>query len=234
MKIQSAPLRIFSLALLALTYLLNPNTAMAQQPKTYLALGDSYTIGEAVPEADRWPVQLVTRLRADGVVISDPKIIATTGWTTAELQQGIGQANVSGTYDMVSLLIGVNNQYRGYDMAIYKKEFSQLLEQAIAFAAGNPSNVFVVSIPDYGVTPFAADRNLDPKKIARELDAYNQMASEIAGRRGIRYFEITEWSRRAATDSSLVASDGLHPSGKMYTNWVDTCYDWVFANLSTR
>lgn len=209
---------------------------LSQDEKTlsYLALGDSYTIGEAVDISERWPVQLVERLKANEISIEDPRIIATTGWTTAELQAGIQSSGIEQTYDMVSLLIGVNNQYRGYDIEIYRKEFRELLDSAITYAGGTNENVFVVSIPDYGVTPFAINRGLNSETIARELDAYNEMAESICNELGVAFFEITKWSRNAANDESLIASDGLHPSGKMYTNWVDTCYDWVYNNLATR
>lgn len=192
------------------------------RPLTFLALGDSYTIGESVPVEERWPVQLATQLNDDGTEIESPKIIATTGWTTAELQQAIAKeeqdSTVSPSYDLVSLLIGVNNQYRGYDFSIYEKEFEELLQKAIDFAGKDANKVFVVSIPDYGVTPFAASK--DPEKIAREIDQYNAKAEEIANKYGVAYINITPISREAATDSSLIASDGLHPSGKMYTSWV--------------
>jgi len=207
---------------------------MAQSSFSYLALGDSYTIGEAVAISDRWPVQLTARLRSQGISIADPTIVATTGWTTAELQAGISQAQLAARYDLVSLLIGVNNQYRGYDMAIYEKEFTELLDQAIRFAGGKAAHVFVISIPDYGVTAFAADKGLNPAKIATELDAYNALAEKIAKKKGVQFFEITNWSRKAALDSSLIAEDGLHPSGKMYANWVDTCFNWVRENLLSR
>jgi lysophospholipase L1-like esterase len=205
-----------------------------QKPFTYLALGDSYTIGEAVMAHDRWPVQLVARLRKEGLSLEDTQLVATTGWTTAELQEGIRKAGVNGTFDLVSLLIGVNNQYRGYDMAIYEREFTELLQQAIGFAGGKSANVFVVSIPDYGVTPFATEKGLDPAKIARELDEYNALAKRIAEVHGVSFFEITAHSRTAANDASLIASDGLHPSGKMYAHWVETCYSWVLKNLRSR
>jgi lysophospholipase L1-like esterase len=201
---------------------------------SFLALGDSYTIGEAVVVADRWPVQLVTRLRKEGIDVLDPQIIATTGWTTDELQSAINTEQPSSDNDLVSLLIGVNNQYRGYSISQYEKEFDELLSQAISFANGMTQNVFVISIPDYGVTPFAKERNLDADKIANELNAYNEMAKKIASSKGVQFFEITEWSRNAETDPSLVASDGLHPSGKMYENWVDTCFEWVLINLQGR
>ena len=207
---------------------------MDQSTLSFLALGDSYTIGEAVPENDRWPVQLVEKLKVAGISVADPEIIATTGWTTDELQKAIGETGDTKTYDLLSLLIGVNNQYRGYDLEVYKKEFKELLDQAIAFANEKPENVFVISIPDYGVTPFALEHNLNPEKIADELDQYNLEAQKIAQSKGVAFFDITEWSKGAKADPSLVTSDGLHPSGKMYANWVDTCYAWVYENLSCQ
>lgn len=204
---------------------------MAQDKIDYLALGDSYTIGEAVPEKDRWPVQLVERLRKEGIEINDPTIIATTGWTTDELQSALARVRLAGNYELVSLLIGVNNQYRGYPVDQYKKEFAELLDQAIALAGGDPDDVFVLSIPDYGVTPFSKEKGLNPAKIARELNQYNAIAKEIAVSQEVDFFEITEWSRRAKNDPSLIASDGLHPSGKMYKNWVDTCFKEVSKKL---
>lgn len=201
----------------------------------YLALGDSYTIGEAVDESERWPMQLVHRLHQDSIKIDTPLIIAKTGWTTDELQRGITLSDDLGeSFDLVSLLIGVNNQYRGYDEDQYEQEFKALLHQAIEFADGNPYHVFVVSIPDYGVTPFAADKGLDANKIAHELDSYNAIAQKIALLSDVKFFEITKESRLAATDSTLIASDGLHPSGKMYSNWVNTMYPFILDNLSSR
>lgn len=199
----------------------------------HLALGDSYTIGEAVDVDERWPVQLAKRLRDDSIKI-DPIIVATTGWTTDELQDGIVKADVEGPYDFVSLLIGVNNQYRGLPVDQYEREFKALLDQAIEFAAGNPYNVMVVSIPDYGFTPFAVKKMLDEEKIARELDNYNAIAEKIAKLRDVRFINITPGSRLAKDDPSLIASDGLHPSGKMYKMWVDQMYDHVYRNLSSR
>ncbi len=199
----------------------------------HLALGDSYTIGEAVNVDDRWPVQLAHRLRQDSIKI-DPVIVATTGWTTDELQSGIVKADVEGTFDFVTLLIGVNNQYRGYPIDQYEREFKSLLDQAIQFADGNPYHVMVVSIPDYGVTPFAKKKFLDEEKIARELDNYNAIAEKIAKLRDVKFINITPGSRLAKEDPSLIASDDLHPSGKMYKMWVDEMYEHVFNNLSSR
>lgn len=192
--------------------------AAADGALTYLALGDSYTIGESVAEPERWPVQLAKEMSDNGVSVALPKIIARTGWTTDELKAGIAGANVSQTYDLVSLLIGVNNQFRGRDVEQFRSEFVGLLNQAIGFARGKKEHVFVVSIPDWGVTPFAKGR--DQQKIAKEIDAYNAVCKAEAAKMGIKYFDITPISREAVTNSELVASDGLHPSGEMYRRWV--------------
>lgn len=190
---------------------------MTPSPR-FLALGDSYTIGESVAVADRWPNQLALRLRKSGIDIADPEIIAKTGWTTDELSLAIDAAKPHGPYALVTLLIGVNNQYRGRDAEQYRKEFAALLERAIAFAGGDPKRVVVVSIPDWGVTPFAAGR--DRTKIGREIDLFNAINREETKRAGARYADVTPGSRLAATDPTLVAPDGLHPSAKMYTSWV--------------
>lgn len=192
---------------------------------TYLALGDSYTIGESVDVSERWPVQLVKQLKDLEIPMSDPQIIATTGWTTDELLKGIEAAETKESYDLVSLLIGVNNQYRGYPIEQQKKEFEVLLKKAIQFANMDTARVFVVSIPDWGVTPFAEGR--DQERIAAEIDAYNQVNLRICENYGVKYFDITPISRKAAQDESLVALDGLHPSGKMYTEWVELIFPWV-------
>jgi acyl-CoA thioesterase-1 len=201
---------------------------------TYLALGDSYTIGESVDVAERYPVQIQHLVNLEAALsqkMSDPKIIATTGWTTDELQQGISEADLNGiTYDFVSLLIGVNNQYRGYPIDQYKKEFEELLESAVSFADTRTSNVLIISIPDYGVTPFGQEK--DPEKIARELDQYNSIAAEIAANHLVDFISITEISREALHDPSLVAGDQLHPSGLMYKRWVEELlYPWFLEKL---
>ena len=201
---------------------------------TFLALGDSYTIGEAVEESQRWPVQLVDQLAKDSIKNDTLKIIARTGWTTDELQSAIAGEELAPPYDLVSLLIGVNNQYRGYPIDQYKKEFKELLDSALTYAGGNANRVIVVSIPDYGVTPFAQRLNLDKDKIARELDRYNEIADSIASASNVNFFDITPYSRNAENDESLIASDGLHPSGRLYSNWVETVYSYVFAELSKK
>lgn len=184
----------------------------------FLALGDSYTIGEGVTEGERWPVQLVARLRAEGRNMDAPLIIARTGWTTDELAVGIDTAVPVGPYDLVSLLIGVNNQYRGWSAATYRQEFADLLARAIHFAGGEARRVVVLSIPDWGVTPFAQGR--DRAKIATEIDAFNAINRDEAARAGVGYVDVTAVSRQATTNPALMAHDGLHPSGQMYAAWV--------------
>jgi lysophospholipase L1-like esterase len=186
-------------------------------PITYLALGDSYTIGEQVTDQECFPVQTAALLRQQGYLVLDPQIIATTGWTTDELEAGITAAHITQIYDIVTLLIGVNNQYRGWSLTQYEAEFRDLLKKAIAFAGNNPSQVVVLSIPDWGVTPFAADRNR--KQIAQEIDAYNAANKAIAQQLKVPYLDITGFTREAAHDKELVAADGLHPSGKDYRRW---------------
>ncbi|MFY0606863.1 MAG: SGNH/GDSL hydrolase family protein [Cyclobacteriaceae bacterium] len=194
------------------------NQADSTQSINFLALGDSYTIGESVPQNERWPVLLAKALNENNILTNDPTIVAITGWTTDELQRGIANAALADSYDLVSLLIGVNNQYRGYPIAQYETEFTVLIDKAIAFAGGS-KGTFVVSIPDYGVTPFGQTK--DPETIGRELDEYNAMAKEIAEAKGVLFIDITPISREALTDPTLVAGDGLHPSGKMYLEWVE-------------
>lgn len=189
------------------------------EKKRYLALGDSYTIGESVDTKDRFPVQLVEELKPHGLQLEEPDIIAKTGWTTDELMEGIKKANPSSDYDLVTLLIGVNNQYRGMDIENYKFEFTQLLEQAIAFAEGDRLRVIVVSIPDYGITPFGQKKGKN--RIAKEIDAFNNANKLICERLGVSWIDVTKISRMALRNPNLVADDGLHPSGEMYGLWID-------------
>lgn len=188
---------------------------------TYLALGDSYTIGEAVAQAESFPYQLKKLLGQNQLTLSDPKIIATTGWTTDELQNGIKQAKLTSKYDVVTLLIGVNNQYRDYSIEVYKKEFSELLQEAIAFANGNSKHVFVISIPDWSVTPYAKGSTKSAATIAEEIDRFNAVNRQITLAAGVDYTDITPASRRAATEPELIAKDGLHPGAKMYAEWAN-------------
>ncbi len=188
--------------------------------KTYLALGDSYTIGEAVSASESFPYQLKEALVKLGHPVESIQITAQTGWTTSELLAAIATETLSPPYDLVTLLIGVNNQYRGYALANYSAEFEQLLKQAIAFAGDDVEQVRVLSIPDWGVTPFAEKGGRVAEQVAKEIGIFNVAAKEISEVLGVRFLNITAHSRLAATDLSLLASDGLHPSGKMYAEWV--------------
>ena len=194
----------------------------------YLALGDSYTIGESIPEGERWPNQLVGALTSQGLP-TEVTLIARTGWTTEELWQGIQAREIEPPYDLVSLLIGVNNQYRGYDINEYREQFIFLLNKSIEYAGGNPNRVIVLSIPDWGVTPFAGGR--DREKIAKEIDEFNSVNREESEKAGVHYFDITPISRGAADEPDLTAGDGLHPSGKMYRIWAEMILPIAFDIL---
>ncbi len=185
----------------------------------YLALGDSYTIGEGVAAEDRWPHQLASELRARGIALEDPRTIATTGWTTDELDAGIDADAPQGCFDFVSLLIGVNDQYRGRPLDDYRPRFEALLQRALGFAAGQPRRVLVLSIPDWGVTPFAQGR--DRTLIARELDGYNAAAAHACAAHGVAFVDITALSRQHGHDPAMLADDGLHPSASMYRLWTE-------------
>ena len=184
----------------------------------YLALGDSYTIGESVSVGDRWPNQLAKLLESESIKI-EVMIIARTGWTTSELWQGIQAEGIQPPYDLVSLLIGVNNQYRGYDIHEYRDQFNFLLHKSIEYADGDANRVLILSIPDWGVTPFASGR--DREEIAKEIDQFNLMNREMSERAGVHYVDITPTSREAANEAALTAPDGLHPSEKMYAMWAE-------------
>jgi lysophospholipase L1-like esterase len=185
----------------------------------YLALGDSYTIGEAVAADGRWPVQLAALLRQGGAAVGGPEIVARTGWTTAELAAGIDAAAPRGPFALVSLLIGVNDQYRGGQPEAYRGAFAAMLQRAIGFAGGEPGRVIVLSIPDWSVTPFAAGSGRDLPRIAREIRQFNAINREETGRAGARYVDVTPVSERALGDRALLAADGLHPSAAMYAEW---------------
>jgi lysophospholipase L1-like esterase len=198
----------------------NTENTMTVPPLTYLALGDSYTIGEGVPESGRYPNQAVSLLNEKGKAFENPTIIAKTGWTTDELQEGIMAAEITeNTYDLVTLLIGVNNQYRGRNLENYKIEFRSLLEQAIRFAKDETNQVVVISIPDWGVTPFADERNTDKEKVAHEINLFNAANQEIAEELGVHYIEITERYREIGAQSGMVVEDRLHPSAAVYREW---------------
>ena len=189
---------------------------------SYLALGDSYTIGEGVEPAGRWPVQLAAALRGEGIAVADPRIIATTGWTTDELAAAMEAAEPLGDWDFVSLLIGVNNQYRGRSVEDYASEFAVLLLRAIALAGGRADRVLVLSIPDWGATAFGRASGRDVGWIAEELDAYNAAARDICAAQGVAFVDITAISRDGCDDGdapAMLADDGLHPSSAQYTQW---------------
>lgn len=201
------------------------------QSFSYLALGDSYTIGESVSESDRWPVQLVNQLAAllPSDTLSAPTILAATGWTTNNLSQALTSSGYEDeTWDYVSLLIGVNNQYQGLDLEQYEVEFSDLLNRAIGCAGGNPLRVFVVSIPDYGYTPFGQENQ---QTIQSELAAFNGACLSISADAGVAYFNITPISQQWPQTDYLIANDGLHPSGWQYTLWVQSFVEEVKGML---
>ena len=183
-----------------------------------LALGDSYTIGESVAELQRWPVQLVDVLTKAGYRTRPPDIVAVTGWRTDDLNKALRARKLPHNYDLVSLLIGVNNQYQGRSISEYEREFEELLQIAIAHAGGDRSKLFVLSIPDYGFTPFGREKQ---KKISEQIDMFNSVNRTITKRSGVRYIDITDISRLGLEDPDLLATDGLHPSGKMYSLWVE-------------
>jgi lysophospholipase L1-like esterase len=186
---------------------------------SFLSLGDSYTIGESVEATDRWPVQLARMLRQRGIDLADPDIIARTGWTTAELQAAVAASGNTKQYDYVSLLIGVNNQYRGLSLGTYQAEFGQLLRTAIRYAKGRPDRVFVLSIPDWGQSPHAEGR--DKVLIAKEIDAFNAAAKAICEQQRVAFIDITPLTRAAAGDATQFATDGLHYSGKQMKQWAE-------------
>lgn len=199
----------------------------AQKQRSFLALGDSYTIGESVPIYESFPYQTVQLLRNKGMSVHAAEIIAKTGWTTDELMAGIDKTVFEKEYDIVTLLIGVNNQYRGKPADAYAIEFETLLNKAIAFAAGKKKQVFVLSIPDWGATPFAEGR--DRKKIAAEIDVFNSINKKITEASGIKYISITEGTREVPSNPQLVAKDGLHPSGDDYARWAEKLSTAIMA-----
>lgn len=199
---------------------------------SYLALGDSYTIGQAVPSSESFPYQLSVGLTLQKHQVETPKIIAVTGWTTDNLISAIDRSGLIGKkYDFVTLLIGVNDQFQHVSQDNYKIKFAQVLNTAINFGGGDKTRVFVLSIPDYGVTPFAGGNEAS---IGPEIDQFNAINKEISTKAGVNYLDITDISRQAATDASLIANDGLHPSPKMYQLWVDRLLPMIVAKLKVN
>jgi lysophospholipase L1-like esterase len=199
----------------------------------FLALGDSYTIGEGVAPAERWPAQLVTLLHARGVALDPPEIIARTGWTTDELAAAMDVHALRPPYALVTLLVGVNNQYRGRDLENYRVEFRLLLERAIALAGNKPQRVIVVSIPDWGVTRFGHKSGRDVGKVTREIDAYNATNAQIAKMLQVRYVDVTAATRDDADRSEMLVADGLHPSAAAYQHWTERILPAAQSALSS-
>lgn len=184
----------------------------------YLALGDSYTIGEGVDAHERWPAQLARRLRDGGVDVDAPQVIATTGWTTDELAGAIAAEQPIRTADLVTLGIGVNDQYRGRSVADYRAQLQPLLDTAVSLAGGRSERVLMLSIPDWGVTRFARDEGRDAAAIGAQIDAFNATARALCEARRIAFVDITPISRDGA---EMVVHDGLHPCAAMYSQWAD-------------
>lgn len=189
------------------------------QPATFLALGDSYTIGQSVTPEERWPERLVALLAARGVAVAPPRVIARTGWTTADLERALAAERPAGPFDLVSLMIGVNDQFQGQSIESYERRFAALLAQGVTLAGGEPHRVLVLSIPDYGVTPFARRVGLDAREVAAEVDRFNAAARLAVQHAGAHWIDVTPASRRAAVDAELLAGDGLHPSAKLHAQW---------------
>lgn len=207
--------------------------AQAADELRFLALGDSYTIGEGVAPRHRWPNALARRLRVEHMKVSDPTIVATTGWTTDELSAAMDRAALAPPYDFVTLSIGVNNQYRGRSADEYRGEFGALLERAIALAGDRPQRVVVVSIPDWGVTRFGRESDRDVAQIARELDAFNAVNRAESQRRGVAWADVTEISRAVGDAPDQLVDDGLHPSGRQYDAWLTTILPQARRALSS-
>lgn len=202
-------------------------------PLSYLALGDSYTIGQGVPEEDRFPVQLMNATFSKPHRTENFKIIARTGWTTSNLLAAMEEEDLKpGEYDMITLLIGVNNQYQGKPFALYEEELEELIDQSIALLNGDAKRLILVSIPDYSVTPFAGNSNT--QKIAQEIMEYNNYKEELAQEKGCHYVYITDLTQNAKDDPTLIASDQLHPSGKSYGQWLERIIPIVEANIINR
>jgi lysophospholipase L1-like esterase len=196
---------------------------------TYLALGDSYTIGEAVPLNDSFPYQVVQLLRQKDFSFNAPEIIARTGWTTDELQQAISKASLLSKYDFVTLLIGVNNQYRGRDAIEYTQQMEELLKKAVELTNGKKDHVIVVSIPDYSVTPHA--NGSDTEKISKEIEVFNSINKALSIQYKVLYVDITPGSKEAANDPSLISDDGLHPSAIEYRRWAEKVVEVISSDL---
>jgi hypothetical protein len=215
--------------------MLTDQKGMENQELKYLAIGDSYTIGEGVKEEERYPNQLTELLRDQGLHFGEPKIIAKTGWTTDELQAGIISAGIEGQeFDLVTVLIGVNNQYRGRDVEEYRQQLQELLAAAIVFAKKNKDRVLVLSIPDWGVTPFAVEKGVDQKKVSEAIDRFNTVKAETAKKMGLRYLNITNHYRMPENGQMMVVEDKLHPSKEIYNYWATSASKIIIGEMLSK
>jgi lysophospholipase L1-like esterase len=203
---------------------------VSAQSHSYLALGDSYTIGESVKKKQRWPRQLVAAINVDSSLLKKPIIIAKTGWRTDELLAATRQFDHQEKYDIISILIGVNNQYQGKNINSFEKDLRALIEEALNLSKNGPISIFALSIPDYSVTPFAQSK--EPENIRKEIDEYNALYEIVCNEYGIQFFNITPISRKAAQHTWLLAKDQLHPSAEMYALWVEKIKKEVQSKLS--
>lgn len=204
-------------------------------PVSYLALGDSYTIGQGVESAQNYPNLLTSKLRNRGIIVNEPVIIAVTGWTTEDLLQGIAQAQLTNRqFDLLTLLIGVNNQYRGLSLEDYEQDFGELLKKSLQLVGDDANRIIVISIPDWGVTPYATEIAHDKKRIASEIDRFNEKNKSLATQSGIRYLEITEEYRSLGHMDQYLAVDGLHPSEKVYARWADRLTEIITNEMYIR
>jgi len=224
------PRRVVALVALAVPLM----SAAGNSSPRFLALGDSYTIGEGMSAGQRWPNQLAVKLRKRGIDIAEAEIVARTGWTTDELSAAMDAHAFTPPYALVTLQIGVNNQYRGREVENFRSEFQRLLERAIELAGGRPQHVIVVSIPDWGVTRFGGESGRDRHEIARRIDAYNAVCKSGAAALNTRYVDVTAASRQAGDSDAMLAPDGLHPSAAMYALWVSAILPQAQAALTTR
>jgi len=221
-----------ALLILLLAPLVSASCRATRSGVRYLALGDSYTCGQSVEQQDSFPFQLLRAAQSKGIDMADPQVVAETGWTTRNLIMGLNQAKLEGSrFDLVTLAIGVNNQFNGMSLVEYGRQFEMLLDSAVALAGGRPSRVIVLSIPDWGVTPYAAKSGRDLKSVAPQINAFNAKAQAICAAKKVAFVDVTGISRQAASDPSLITTDGLHPSGKQYALWVQALLPKVLTAL---
>lgn len=218
------------------THKQQPDAEDHQEPHkprlTYLALGDSYTVGEGVPSAQSFPFQLMKELKRSGLDFLPPKILAKTGWTAGELTEGIGTARVGGEkYDLVTLLIGVNNQYRGLGLRNFQEEYPALLDMAVDFSKNGAENVILISIPDWGVTPFAKSKTQSSSEISLEIDSFNRYIREAANHRNTTFLDITKEYRKIGGLSRHLVEDQLHPSGSVYHLWAKSLKNLIVSGM---